>query len=186
MNSDLPNGFPSNKFTTFYTGFTIPILHTIIKGWCTVKLGHKTSSRSQYDDRTQQHIVRNIVNNHVTRRHITDDHVQSPENIEFNGLTAFYSNNVSNLKFGHLNINSIRHKFPPLAEALNKHDLGIVMLQETKIDESFPMGQFSVEGYNVYRNDYTEHIGGLWCLSSMTYLNVVVMTSRNMNANREE
>ena len=30
----------------------------------------------------------------------------------------FYYNNVSNMTFDHLNINSIFNKFPPLAEAL--------------------------------------------------------------------
>ena len=34
------------------------------------------------------------------------------------------------------------------------------MLQETKLDESFPMRQFSVEGYNVYRTGYTGRGGG--------------------------
>jgi len=90
-----------------------------------------------------------IINNHVTNRHVTDDHVQSQVNIVFNALTKFYSNNVSNLTFCHLNINSTRHKFPPLAESLSNHVLDILMLREIKIDESFPMKQFSVEGYKI-------------------------------------
>ena len=68
----------------------------------------------------------------IINRHITDDCVQSQVDIEFNGLTEFYSNNVLYLKFGHLNINRIRHKFLPLAEALSKHVLDILMLKELK------------------------------------------------------
>ena len=35
------------------------------------------------------------------------------------------------------------------------------MIQETKLDESFPIAQFGVDGFTVYRNDNTEHAGGL-------------------------
>ena len=35
------------------------------------------------------------------------------------------------------------------------------MIQETKLDESFPIAQFGVDGFTVYRNDNTEHASGL-------------------------
>ena len=88
----------------------------------------------------------------------------SMPSIELNELTQFYANNVANLKFGHLNVNSIRHKFSPLSEVLNKNVLDILMLQETKLDESFPTAQFSVDGFILYRVDHTDNSGGLMML----------------------
>jgi hypothetical protein len=84
--------------------------------------------------------------------------------IELNELTQFYANNVANLKFGHLNVNSIRHKFSPLSEVMNKNVLDILMIQETKLDESFPTAQFLVDGFIVYRIDHTDNAGGLMML----------------------
>ena len=30
------------------------------------------------------------------------------------------------------------------------------MIQETKLNETFPVAQFSVDGFKMYRNDYAE------------------------------
>lgn len=76
-------------------------------------------------------------------------------------LTPFYCMNKSNLKFAHLNVNSVRHKFDPLAEALKHSMLDVLMLQETKLDDSFPLGQFSVPNFKLYRKDVTSNSGGL-------------------------
>ena len=35
------------------------------------------------------------------------------------------------------------------------------MIQETKLNDTFPVAQFSADGFNMYRNDYTEHSGRL-------------------------
>ena len=37
------------------------------------------------------------------------------------------------------------------------------MIQETKFNDKFPVAQFSVDSFKLYRNDYTEHAGGLIC-----------------------
>ena len=47
---------------------------------------------------------------------------------------------VNKLIIAHLNINSLRNKF----EFLGKVE--ILIISETKIDESFPLGQFEVNG----------------------------------------
>ena len=65
-----------------------------------------------------------------------------------------------NLTIGHLNINSVRNKFSSLQQTvLNKTD--ILLLSETKIDDSFPNSQFYAEGFKMYRKDRTKTGGGL-------------------------
>ena len=56
---------------------------------------------------------------------------------------------------GHININSIRNKFESLMKLVNKN-LDILMISETKIDDTFPESQFLIEGFSApYRLDRT-------------------------------
>ena len=50
---------------------------------------------------------------------------------------------------GHLNINSIKNKFDFLAHQVTRN-IDILMTSETKFDESFPPGQFLLDGYSVF------------------------------------
>ena len=50
---------------------------------------------------------------------------------------------VNKLIIVHLNINSLRNKFEFLVEFI-RGKVDILMISETKIDESFPLGQFKV------------------------------------------
>ena len=62
----------------------------------------------------------------------------------------------------HLNINSIRNKFCELRDLITSSSLEIVVLSETKIDYTFPTGQFQIPGYREpYREDRNAHGGGL-------------------------
>ena len=62
---------------------------------------------------------------------------------------------------GHLDINHIEKKFEPFV-SLVKEKLDIILLSETKIDESFPSSQFAIEGYaKPFRRDRDIHGGGL-------------------------
>ena len=61
---------------------------------------------------------------------------------------------------GQLNINSIRNKFDFLAQQV-KGNIDILMISETKLDESFPVGQFLIDGYSVpFRFDRNGNDGG--------------------------
>ena len=65
-----------------------------------------------------------------------------------------------NLTIGQFNINSVRNKFSSLHKTvLNKTD--ILLLSETKIDDSFPNSQFYAEGFKMYRKDRIKTRGGL-------------------------
>jgi hypothetical protein len=66
-----------------------------------------------------------------------------------------------NFLLAHLNVNSLRNKFPEIHEMLRAGSLNVLTLSETKIDPSFTSSQFHVEGYRLYRKDRTSRGGGL-------------------------
>ena len=53
---------------------------------------------------------------------------------------------MNRLVTGHLNINSLRNKFDSLT-LLVKNSLDVFMISETKLDETFPEGQFLMNGF---------------------------------------
>ena len=62
---------------------------------------------------------------------------------------------------GHLNINSLRYKFEPLVECV-KGNIDVLLISETKMDDTFPESQFLIEGYSIpYRLHCTSDGGGL-------------------------
>ena len=69
--------------------------------------------------------------------------------------------NINKLIFGHLNINSLRNKFDLLCEQI-KGSIDIFMISETKLDDSFPQGQFLIEGFHSpFRFDRNKIGGGI-------------------------
>ena len=79
----------------------------------------------------------------------------------FKDIAEFKQTHQNNFVFIHINVNSIRHKFALLQEILSKHHIDYLAISESKLDESFPDAQFSVQGYNIFRQDYTASSGGL-------------------------
>ena len=55
--------------------------------------------------------------------------------------------NVGRLVAGYLNINSVKNKFEGLKDFVSDH-IDVLMVAETKIDNSFPKGQFFIQGYS--------------------------------------
>ena len=69
--------------------------------------------------------------------------------------------NLNRIVISYININSIRNKFELLAEAVIG-SVDILMVTETKIDESFPTSQFIIRGFtSPYRFDRTKDGGGI-------------------------
>ena len=70
-------------------------------------------------------------------------------------LKSIRLKNVKRLICAHLNINSVRNKFDSLVNITN-NNTDIIMISETKLDSSFPVGQFLIhefsEPYRLYRN----------------------------------
>ena len=69
--------------------------------------------------------------------------------------------NVNRVVIGNLNINSIPKKFNQLKELVLKY-MDILVLTETKLDDSFPNSQFLVDGFSEpFRIDRNRSGGGV-------------------------
>ena len=69
--------------------------------------------------------------------------------------------NKNSLLLAHLNINSIRNKLEALTCLISKN-IDILIIAETKIDETFPTNQFLIDGYMPpLRAERNRHGGGL-------------------------
>ena len=70
--------------------------------------------------------------------------------------------NINRLILGHLNINSLRNKFGLLFEQI-KGSIDIFMISEIKLDDSFPEGQFLIDGFHSpFRFDRNKRGGGIF------------------------
>ena len=66
-----------------------------------------------------------------------------------------------NQTIGQININSILSKFNLLKELVLKH-VDILVVCETKLDETFPSSQFHMDGFSLpYRIDRNRNGGGV-------------------------
>ena len=74
---------------------------------------------------------------------------------------------VKNTIIGHLNINSVRNKFDPLDNIVKAFD--IFLISESKLDNTFPIYQFAIEGYKVFRSDRNPFGGDL-----ILYINEII------------
>ena len=59
-----------------------------------------------------------------------------------------------------LNINSYRYKFCSIKDLLLANTIDMLIIAETKLDETFPNSQFEVENYHLWRADRS-HGGGM-------------------------
>ena len=55
--------------------------------------------------------------------------------------------NFNKLIIAHLNINSLRNKFEFLISLIDDN-IDILMISETKLDQSFPINQFMIKGFS--------------------------------------
>ena len=95
----------------------------------------------------------------------TEDNHDVVDDMHINELKSFKRQNMNNFICGHLNINSVRYKFPFIYDILSQELLDVFILAETKLDPSFPNSQFEIPSYNCHRNDRNNYGGGL-----MSYL----------------
>ena len=73
----------------------------------------------------------------------------------------------------HLNINSLRHKFNDLKPILMDKLCDILIVSETKLDDTFNDNLFHVNGYKMERKDRNAKGGGLLVKPSICPLNLV-------------
>ena len=76
-------------------------------------------------------------------------------------LKALHLKNVNKLTIAHLNINSLRNKFEFLI-SLIKCNIDILMISETKLDQSFSTNQFLINGFSApFGLDRNDKGGGI-------------------------
>ena len=119
------------------------------------KKNKKVDSRNSVEESSYEHIGLSSNNSNESFLSESSDTL----NDDLIGLSKQRLTYPKNLIIGHLNINSVRNKFSSLQQTvLSKTD--ILLLSETKIDDSFPDSQFFVEGFKMYRKDRTKIGGG--------------------------
>ena len=70
--------------------------------------------------------------------------------------------NLDRVIIGNLNVNSIAGKFDELKLKVENR-VDILILTETKLDDSFPTAQFQIDGYKCpYRQDRNRNEGGVF------------------------
>ena len=86
---------------------------------------------------------------------LSDPIIIDQNSYDFHGIKDFRNQNHFRVIIDHIDINSIRNKFEPLVSFIN-NNLDILMISETKTDDTFPDSQFLTEGFSVpYRLDRT-------------------------------
>ena len=89
-----------------------------------------------------------------------DETVKEEEGVK-SSLCNLKLRNLNRLIFGQININSIRNTFE-LLFSLVSNNIDVLLISETKIDNTFPVSQFCVPGYSVpFRLDRTGIGGGI-------------------------
>ncbi|XP_068697070.1 uncharacterized protein [Montipora foliosa] len=78
----------------------------------------------------------------------------------------WYSENINsyykcNIKFGHLNINSVHNKMDEVRDMLIRNMFDILFIAETKIDSTYSDDLFRQSGYRIIRQDRKKGGGGL-------------------------
>jgi hypothetical protein len=79
----------------------------------------------------------------------------------FNELTEQRKKHPETFTCAYLNINSIRYKFCSIKQLLTTNTVDMLIIAETKIDNSFPDAQFKIDNYHFCRADRNAHGGGL-------------------------
>ena len=84
--------------------------------------------------------------------------IKSKENKEdLTSLKCLRLNNPNKILIAQLNINSIRNKIDALVNVV-QGVVDVLLISDSKIDSSFPIGQFRISGYSCpYRKDRNEN-----------------------------
>ena len=110
------------------------------------KKNKKVDSRNSVEESSYEHI--GLSSNSSNESFLSES--SDTLNKDLIGLSKQRLMYPKNLIIGHLTINSLRNKFSNLQQTvLSKTD--ILLLSQTKIDDSFPDSQFFAEGCKMYR-----------------------------------
>ena len=91
------------------------------------------------------------------------DETPSTGSTLFPEIRNFKNRYTSNFVFLHNNINSYRNKHTLASDVLCNNLADLVFYSETKLDDTFLKHVFELDGFDLYRQDYTINSGGLLC-----------------------
>jgi hypothetical protein len=92
---------------------------------------------------------------------LSDKEYKSNNSENVVSLKQIRRKNINRIIFAYLNINSLRNKFDFLVDQC-KGNVDVLMISETKLDSSFPVGQFLIEGFSMpFRLDRNKNGGGI-------------------------
>ena len=107
------------------------------------------------------HCFRHSLKNSRVSNTITCDEFNAKKPKENTYLNFIRKGNLNRLVLAHVNVNSIRNKFDTLVQQIT-NNTDILMISETKLDNSFPEGQFLIPGYSSpYRFERNCRGGGI-------------------------
>ena len=120
------------------------------------KRNKKVNTRNSVEESSHEHI--GLSSNNLNESFLSES--SDTLNDDLIGFRKQRLTYPKNLIIGHLNINYLRNKFSSFQQTvLSKTD--ILLLSETKFDDSFPDSQFFAEGCKMYRKDRIKTGGGL-------------------------
>ena len=104
-----------------------------------------------------------------------DENISLDESIVYNNtclddLKHIRIKNIHRVVIGQININSLRNKFDFLSSLISGN-IDILLITETKLDNSFPEAQFHIEGFaSPYRLDRNANGGAFYYMFEKTFL----------------
>ena len=166
VNNGSDNGYGKDRPLTniFYRGsvFTYPKLK--VKDISESRKPGVSSAISLVNNRYPKPSAKTATNGHLCAAEsnsVPETILRSSDSDALTILKQIRVANMKNVIIGQLNINSLRNKFYDLAELI-PGNLDILVITETKLNDTFPEKQFYISGYKKpYRLDRNEHGGGI-------------------------
>ena len=125
------------------------------------KMGGKMSSFNLFCYLLSIGLYMSICAPHNPIRSIHDNSECNYDNDPYKTLKSIRVANVNRLIIGQLNINSLRNKFEAL-KLIVRGNLDILIITESKLDETFPVNQFVIDGFSPsFRADHNKNSGGV-------------------------
>ena len=151
--------------------------------WWSTGIFHKASSfdfQTNFRSRTS---LGNIKKSDQSARNRVNE-TSSEETLKNDVLNEIREKNPNSIITAHLNMNSIRNKFEMLRE-VRGNKINFLLISETKLDDTFPLSQFILEGFTPpYRLDRKEHGWGLMLFIREEILSKL-LPNVNLSRNRE-
>ena len=100
------------------------------------------------NDDYNKEIMHENTNNFQSQKNLSYEFSALDKAATEESLGSLKLRNVNRLIFVQININSIRNKFE-LLFSLVSNNIDVLLISEMKIDNTFPVSQFSVPGYSI-------------------------------------